>query len=312
MVHSEFLSTHGIRDFRIYLSDDNAKLPVLVRFKSQKAEFQATLAAVAVDQPDPGPDPTLSPTPVPTPTTAPSPRATPSPRPYVENEPLLAELGFDLGEKLTYRVSVANQPLATVAFEAVERKLFQQRDSLLLTATVTGVDRQNPMFRPGDTLRAQIDPVTLAPRWVEGKFGPGLAGLNQTVTFDTKTGAIAFGGPKGVDAPIGTHSLLTLMYAMRSFNLSASKNPGNPVNDTRVAVFWESKPYVFTLRPSEPADLNFDGEKISAQLITINTGNPQLDALGIKVWLSASTRVPLRFAVGQYQADLISIPKAAF
>ena len=93
---------------------------------------------------------------------------------------------------------------------------------------------------------------------------------------------------------------------MRSFNLKVSKDLSNPVNDTRVAVFWESKAYVFTLRPSPPAILTINGEKASAQMITINTGNPQLDALAIKVWLDNNSRVPVRFSVGAYQADLIS------
>jgi hypothetical protein len=93
---------------------------------------------------------------------------------------------------------------------------------------------------------------------------------------------------------------------MRSFNLRPSKDPKNPVNDTRVAVFWESKAYVFTLRPSDPEDIAINGEKVSAQLITINTGSAQLDALALKVWLSTEGRVPLRFSFGTFQADLIS------
>jgi hypothetical protein len=42
-------------------------------------------------------------------------------------------------------------------------------------------------------------------------------------------------------------------------------------------------------------------------LITINTGNPQLDQLSLKVWLSNDgRRIPLRFSAGVYQADLVS------
>ena len=115
-----------------------------------------------------------------------------------------------------------------------------------------------------------------------------------------------FDGKTTIDAPIGTHSFLSLIYAMRSFNLKPSKDPANPVNDTRVAVFWDSRSYVFTLRPSNPEEITINGEKRSAQLITIKTLNKELDALSIKVWLSTDNRVPLRFSVGTYQADLIS------
>jgi hypothetical protein len=99
---------------------------------------------------------------------------------------------------------------------------------------------------------------------------------------------------------------------MRSFNLKPSKVRDNPVNDTRVAVFWDSRPYVFTLRPSAAAEITVNGEKRQAQLITINTGNPELDQLGLKVWLSMdASRVPLRFSAGQYQADLVSVSTVA-
>jgi hypothetical protein len=94
---------------------------------------------------------------------------------------------------------------------------------------------------------------------------------------------------------------------MRSFNLKPSPIRDNPVNDTRVAVFWESQPYVFTLRPRPMEEITVNGEKRQAQQITINTGNPQLDQLALKVWLSADgARVPLRFSAGPYQAELVS------
>ena len=103
-------------------------------------------------------------------------------------------------------------------------------------------------------------------------------------------------------------SLLTTassLSTIRSFN--SSQQDSRPVNDTRVAVFWEKRPYVFTLRPSDAEIINLQGQKTSAQLITINTGNPQLDALSLKIWLSNDkNRLPLRLAAGSYQADLVS------
>ena len=304
-VQSEFLAVNGIKDLRINFTADDNRIPVLFRFKTAKGEFRASLASVHVDEPPP----TVKPTPVPTPIAAATPAATPRPSPspaqYVENVPLSTELGFQLGETLAYNISSGGKPIAVATLEAKERKLFQKKDSLLLTATITGTESGNRTFSLGDSIKAQVDPETLAPRWFEGKFGASLLSLNQTVTFDQRNGNIAFGGTSPIDSPIGTHSLLSLIYAMRSFNLKVSKDPANPVNDTRVAVFWQTKPYVFTLRPSNPADISLNGENVSAQLITVNTGNPQLDALAIKVWLGTTSRVPLRFSVGTFQADLI-------
>jgi hypothetical protein len=45
-------------------------------------------------------------------------------------------------------------------------------------------------------------------------------------------------------------------------------------------------------------------------LVTVNTGNPRLDQLGIKVWLGTDdSRTPLRFTIGSYQADLVKAEK---
>jgi len=170
---------------------------------------------------------------------------------------------------------------------------------------MTAVEQGSNLFRVGDAAKVQVDPETLAPRWMESKFASSLAGLNQTATFDKRTGNISFGGSQPIDCPIGTHTMLSLLYAMRSFNLRPSKNLTNPVNDTRVAVFWESRAYVFTLRPSNPDTITMNGEKVAAQLITVTTGNPQLDTMALKVWLSTDERVPLRFSFGPYQADLL-------
>ena len=72
---------------------------------------------------------------------------------------------------------------------------------------------------------------------METKFDSAFVGLNQALTFDRQTGEVSFGGTQSIDSPIGTQTILSLMYAMRSFNLKPSKDPNNPVNDTRVASF---------------------------------------------------------------------------
>jgi hypothetical protein len=303
-VTSDFLAVNGIKELKINFSVDEAKVPVLIRFKTAKGEVKAHLASIALPEPEATPTPATVATRMPTPT----PRQTPTPDPYVDNQPLASELGFQVGEQLEYQVSSGGKPVGTIVLAAQERKQFEKQDSLLLTATVTGVEQGSRAFNLGDSAKVQVDPETLAPKWMESRFPLSPPGLNQTVTFDPRTGRIKF-GTTTVDAPIGTHTPLSVIYAMRSFNLKPSKNLSNPVNDTRVAVFWESRPYIFTLRPSNPAEIVVNGEKVPAQLISVSTGNPgnpQLEALQMKVWLSTEERVPVRFSFGTFQADLIS------
>jgi hypothetical protein len=302
-VQSPALTAIGITDLRINFTTDEARIPLQIRFRTEKGQFRAIVSAIALPGPQPAadlPTPTLSPSPIAVP------RPTQIPEPYVDNRPLLPELGFQLGEVLEYGITAAGQPLGRITFNVLERKQFQNTDNLLLTATITAVEPGVSTFVLGESARTQVDPETLTPNWAAMNFTSALLGLRQTVTFDSRTGEIKFGGPQGVDAPIGTHNLVSLFYAMRSFNLRPSRNASSPVNDTRVAVFWEDKPYVFMLRPFNPEDITINGERVSAQMISINTLNPALDKLAVKVWLRSADRVPVRLSAGQFQADLIS------
>ncbi|MFN2501049.1 MAG: DUF3108 domain-containing protein [Pyrinomonadaceae bacterium] len=308
-VQSDFLRSKGISDLFISFTNDEARLPVVIRFMIGKGEFKAVLSAMVA--PDPEPAAVIAMVPVPTPVPTPkigAAKPTPAPGAYVDNRPLAPELGFQLGELLNYRLSAGGKPVGTISLNARERKLVQKDDSLLLSAAITAVEPASNILRLGDFASAQVDPETLAPIRAEMRFASSVPGMNQTLAFDKRTGVVKFGPGPGFDAPIGTHTILSLIYAMRSFNLKPSRTASNPVNDTRVAVFWNSKAYIFTLRPADPTEITTNGEKVPAQLITVKTDVPELDALGLKVWLSTEDRVPLRFTAGPYQADLIAPP----
>jgi hypothetical protein len=302
-VQSEFLTEHGIQTMTIYYSTDDAHVPVQVKYRTtEKKDFRIALAGIQIVEPDVA----EVTTPTPAPTVKPISTPRPTPTPYIDNQQLDADLGFHLGEKLPYRISTGGRTLATAVIEAKERKLISGSDSLILSATITSAVQGNGMFSTGDTVSARVNPETLAPFEFNARMSGPLTGLTQLVRFDQKTGII-MAGPNRVDAPVGTHSLLSLLYAIRSFNLTPSKDTRNPVNDTRVAVFWQDKAYIFLLRPFDPEFVPINGQKIMAQKVSIKTNNPQLDQLGITVWLSMDpTRIPLMISFGPYQAELIT------
>jgi hypothetical protein len=302
-IESDLFASRGITDLAIHFSADDKMIPVVIRCRTERGKFRAILSTIT----EPLAEPSRAPTPVIVPVATPTPRPTPTPAAYIPNQPLLSELGFELGENLEYRVLYGSRPAGRIRLNAERRDKIDNIDTLVLRAGVTAVEPGNPGLRMGDNAVAFVDPDTLATRRLESKFDSQFGGLNQTVQFDPLAGKAAFG--KGAaDIPLGTHSFVSLLYAMRSFNLKPSKDAANPVNDTRVAVFWENRAYVFTLRPSMPEVITINGEKIAAQLITIQTGVPQLDALQIRVWVAAQSRVPLRFLAGQYQADIAVNP----
>ncbi|HMQ02724.1 MAG TPA: DUF3108 domain-containing protein [Pyrinomonadaceae bacterium] len=301
-VQSEYFTELGIRDLRINLSTDEAKIPVLIRFRTSKGAFRASVNSIQNLEPAPEPAPTIVPVATPTPTPAPS----PTPIAYIDNQPLGLDLSFVLGETLDYSLTAGDQAIGSFTLQAVERKQFLNNDSLLLVATITDATPENGLMAKGDSAKAWVDPATLGPKRLEMTFSGSLAALSKAVEFDERTNTISFGGTNRVDAPAGTHNILSLIYAMRSFNLKPSLDASNPINDTRVAVFWDTRPYIFTLRPSQPEVITSRGERVSAQMISISTGNRELDQLSIKVWLSNDVRrVPLRFSIGRFQANLV-------
>lgn len=306
MVQSDYLSEKGITDLRINFSNDPARIPVLLRFRTAKGDFRAEVASVQFIEPEISADPTPSP-PIQTPRPQLTPKPVATPTPYIENEPLSTDLPFVLGETLDYQVSTNGQMVGIVTLQAKERKQFLGQDSLFLTAIATGTGPNQRTFILNDGIRAQVSPDSIAPQQIDLKFAGLLSPYNLTAQFNQKAGFVTFNGANRADIPVGTHSILSLVYAVRAFNLKPSKDLSNPVNDTRVAVFVNSKAYVVTLRPSDAEIINLRGEKFSAQLITIRTGDPAFDQNNLRLWLgNTDKRLPLRLSFGNFQADLIS------
>lgn len=302
-VQSSFLTELGITNFRINFSNDENRIPVQIRFKTEKGNFTAKIASIQNLEPPTTPtETTTSPIVVNTPTRTP----TPTPTPYIDNQPISTELPFVLGETLEFQVINGTQNVGKVILQVKERKEFDGEDRLLIIAGVSDSGQEN-VFNIQDLIEAQVDPFTLVPSRVNYDFKSSFRQYNQIADFDQELGIVEFNGGNRVDIPIGTHSLLSLAYAIRNFNLKPSLDLQNPINDTRVAIFLGSQFYVLTLRPSNTTFINQDGKKIPAQLISVSTDNQTINQLNVRLWLSNDKqRLPLRFSIGTYQADLIS------
>jgi hypothetical protein len=305
-VQSTYFNELGITNLKINFTGDERRIPVLIRFTTEKGGFTAKIASIQNLEPVVTPTAAVTVTPVVVPPTrTPTPVVTPTP--YIDNQPLSPELPFDLGETLEFQVTSGPQDFGKVVLQAKERREFNDEDSLLLTAGVSEIGAGNPLFNLQDRIETQVDPFTLTPRQVEIDLKGSFSLFNQIADFDQELGLVEFDGGNQVNVPVGTHSLLSLAFAIRNFNLKPSLDSDNPVNDTRVAIFLGSKPYVLTLRPTNATIKNSEGKDVPALLVSIQTGNPSIDRLNLRLWLSNDRqRLPLRFIVGTYQADLIS------
>ena len=297
-VKSEYLSDNGFSGLKVSLAGEGNSIPVQFRLGlGKKSEFRGVIASIQ----NPVPQATPSPSAVPTQTPRPTPRPTATPAIYVNDQPLVG-MPFALGETLVYTVRSGAREIGTVTLAAKDRKLVRDKDSLVLSATVTNAIG-NELFRASNAIRSNVSPETLSPDDLEMKFDGSLASFSQSARFDQGRSVVTVGNQR-VDVPVGTHNILSLIYAMRLYNLTLSKI--NPIKDTRVAVFWQGRAHVFTLRPMDPQEITIGGQKLSAQQINVSTGNQQLDALSLKVWLSSDERrLPLRFGIGNYQLDLV-------
>lgn len=303
-VESEFFSGKNITRFRVNFSNDERHLPVLLRFKTPKGDFVARLAGIQ----DLSSTPPPTATPTPTPVVIVTPKPTASPRPYVDNQPLSGDLPFRLGETLEYAVTRSGSLIGKITLSAAERKMFRQADSLHLVAEAVEAGGSNGLFGAGDTFGSWVDPVTLVPLSTELKLTGVLAKYSQQASFDQSAGTVTVPGAAPVQVPVGTHNLLSLAYAVRAFDLRPLIDPTNPGNDTRVAVFAGNESHVITLRPSKTEEIEVQGRKQKAQLISVRTGDPATDRLNIKIWLGTDgRRIPLRFSAGNYAADLVAI-----
>lgn len=302
-VTSSYFDEYGISNVRVNFSADESHLPVQIRFTGIRGNFTALLASASRIETTSTPE--TAETPKPTPIVVLTPTPTPSPTPYIENQRLTADLPFKIGEKLRFSVKQNGVVVGHLELLVQSRKELGGEDTLVLKAGWSSTALPNQL-KAGEGGEAWLDPFTLAPRRLELRFSENLKGLSESLIFDQSAGVVILPSGSRVEAPIGTHSTLSLLYAIRSFNLFPSKDPKNPVNDTRVAVFTNDQPIILTLRPSAYEMLEIGGSRTRAQLITIISGENAIDRLSPRIWLSGdSRRLPLRIVIGDFQADLI-------
>jgi len=302
-MQSSYFDELGLKKVQMYITEDERRLPVMVRFTSQKGNFTISIASLQIkiaDENDVIKENNKTPDSEPSQTLQPTPKPTVKPTPYVENQPLSSDLPFSLGETLLYEITLQTQKIATVTLQVKERKLFKGKDAVLLMAEVT---QSSSTFNKGDYFMSWIDPNSLIPMSFEAKLSGNLSGYSQSIEFEQDNG-LAFNSSNSMrfEIPVGTHSMLSLAYALRTFKLQYQKNK---LSDIRVAVLFKDKYSIVTFRPISQEPLEFDGRKIETTVVSIRTGNQKIDQAGAKVWLSNDdARLPLQFTFGKFTARL--------
>lgn len=294
-------------DLRVYFSDDEWHVPVLLSAWHDDGEIRAELAGSALEAPPTGQSNRVPvepgiPNPTPTPTAA---RVSTS-DPTKTSGPVL-DLPFKIGEQLNYQVYLgkSTQPVGTISFVLKNRGRYFNRDGLQfsVSAQTTG----SAIIAVKDQITSYVDPTTLLPFRTEINFSEGKYKSVRNYNLDQDRGAVTSDNNRDrIEIPIGTHDILSAFYALRTFTPTLKKQ-----NAISIMAIHKPRALLVTAQRRETIELN--GQKIEAIVLELKTDDPLPDRLQIRIWVGDDNRrLPLRIAalteLGAVRADLTIVP----
>ena len=317
---------------RIYFSDDERHVPVLITARHSAGQILAELASSTLS---PGAAPSLnSSTPpgnvtqIPTtpqppstvvpaaggtrgnPTTRPNtnPKSNPKGTAPAPGAAFPPGLPFEAGEQLNFNVFLANnaQPLGTVSFQIRQRAQYFNRDGILLAVKARTTNAAQRIFYADDQINSYVDPTTLLPFRTELNLREGTRRFNQTLTIDQERGSATTDKGTRIEVPVGTHDIISVLYALRSFNLAPPKR-------NAVSLLVENRPRTFFITSLQREFIELGAQKIAAVQLSLTTDDTQADKYALRLWVSEDRRrLPLRITattpLGPLRADLAIIP----
>lgn len=292
---------------RVYFSDDQRHVPVLMTAKLSAGEIRAELAGSELIATPPVP-----PTPRPSPVLPASP-ANPSPSPLgnsTAEESSVTGLPFRVGEQLNYRVFLPSIQLAVAqaTFQVRARSKYFNKDGLLFALNASTTNALQNIFFASDQINSYTDPKTLLPFQTEMNLAEGRRRSNTKLTINQDHGTATTESGNRIEIPVGTHDYLSFFYALRTFNLV-------PPRRSAVSILVENKPKTLFISALKREPIQLGSQTISAIQVSLTTDDAEADKYQLRVWLSDDDRrLPLRITavtkLGPLRADLAIIPVA--
>ncbi|HVS21413.1 MAG TPA: DUF3108 domain-containing protein [Pyrinomonadaceae bacterium] len=305
-------------NIRIYFSDDERHVPVLITAKHPSGEIRAELAGAQLTTPaTPTPASKTSVRP-PNRTVPPDPTApiNPSAAGSVQSltstatstDTLPPDLPFKVGEQLSYQVYLGApaQPVGSLTFVVRARGRYFNRDGLLISATAQTTAVGARVFLVNDQVNSYVDPTTLLPFRTELNLSEGKYRSSRGYNLDQNRGAAVADNKERIDIPVGTHDLISLVYAIRTFDLT-------PHRQNAISILATNRPRTLVVESQRRETIELNGQKVSAILLKLTTDDPQSDKMQIRMWVGDDSRhLPLRFTavteLGPVRADLVIVP----
>ncbi len=293
---------------RIFFSDDERHVPVLITARIAAGELRAELAGSEFVKP-------VAPVAVPTtPVTPPIPGSTPviPPQPPADsNNANLDNLPFKVGEQLNYQIFLKDitPPAGTATFQVRARARHFDRDALLFTLRAQTTNAAQRLFFANDQISSYVDPKTLLPFRSEMNLIEGGRRLNQILTINQDYGTATSDKGERIEIPIGTHDYLSFLYLARTFNIT-------PPRRNAVSILVNNQPKTLFITSLKRETIQIGSQSIPAIQLSLTTDDPQPDKYLFRVWISDDKRrLPVRLTastqLGQIRADLAIISLTA-
>ena len=301
----------------VFFSDDQRHVPVLITAHHSSGEIRAELAGSEFIATPPVPA-SAAPTPVAIkPATQPNVVAAP---PAGNNSPATAEpvanaastspedLPFKVGEQLNYQVFLPNinTVAATATLHVRARSKYFDRDGLLLTLNAQTSNALQSIFAANDIVTSYVDTKTLLPFHTEFSLNEGRRRLSSKLAINQDYGTATTEKGERIEIPVGTHDYLSLVYALRTFNLT-------PPRRNAISILVNNKPKTLFISSLLKENIQLGLQTIPAIQISLTTDDAESDKYQLRAWISDdSRRLPLRLTavtqLGPVRADLAIIP----
>lgn len=298
------VSNSPLRNLRIYFSDDESHVPVLITAKVATGNLRAELAASEIIKPviKPTPQPQIAVTPGPIP-----PPAAAAPTVPASNE----HWPFKVGEQLNYQIFIGsnNTPMGIAAFQVKGRSRYFERDGYYLTVTAHTTNALSRVFTARDTIDSYVDPQALFPFRTVMNLLEGRRQLNQTLTMDQDAGTATTDQGGRIEIPVGTHDYVSFFYTVRTLDLT-------PNRKNVVSMLVENKPKTLFITSLKRETIQLGERAVPALALSITTDDPEPDKYQLRMWISDDRRrLPLRVScatqLGPLRADLAILPAAS-
>jgi hypothetical protein len=186
------------------------------------------------------------------------------------------------------------------------RGRYFNRDGLLFSVAAQTNGPGSRVFAVNDQINSYIDPSTLLPFRTELNLSEGKYRYVRAFSLDQNRGAAVSDTRERIDIPVGTHDLISAVYAIRTFDLWPKKR-------NAISIMGTSQPRTLFVESLRRETIEVGGQKISAIMVSLTTDDSLSDKMQIRLWLGDDARhLPLRITavtpLGPVRADLSIAP----